>query len=258
MCAEGTRSPPPQFQRVSRCLRLARFSPYEPHRGHRPRRRRREEAQEARSSWPRPRRPRSCSSRSGLSRLKPAAPTVEKSAIWMDTVKRGPMLRQVRGPGHARARGDPLHLGRDRRPRRAARDPAGRAGHSRTRSCSSCRTPSSSATRSTPSRSCARRRPSSSTCARSPTGRSWTSRPPPRPSRSDFHQAELQAATNEGLYKEGLIAELTVKLSRVRAEELATRNAIEEQRVASVADAAKAQVAVQEAHVEQLKRPRRA
>ena len=35
----------------------------------------------------------------GLSRLKPAAPTVEKSAIWMDTVKRGPMLRQVRGPG---------------------------------------------------------------------------------------------------------------------------------------------------------------
>ncbi|MGH9421276.1 MAG: RND transporter, partial [Thermoanaerobaculia bacterium] len=35
----------------------------------------------------------------GLSRLKPAAPTVDKSAIWMDTVKRGPMLRQVRGPG---------------------------------------------------------------------------------------------------------------------------------------------------------------
>ena len=35
----------------------------------------------------------------GLSRLKPAAPTVEKSTIWMDTVKRGPMLRQVRGPG---------------------------------------------------------------------------------------------------------------------------------------------------------------
>ena len=35
----------------------------------------------------------------GLSRLKPAAPTVEKSTVWMDTVKRGPMLRQVRGPG---------------------------------------------------------------------------------------------------------------------------------------------------------------
>ena len=35
----------------------------------------------------------------GLSRLKPAAPTVEKSTVWVDTVKQGPMLRQVRGPG---------------------------------------------------------------------------------------------------------------------------------------------------------------
>jgi HlyD family secretion protein len=35
----------------------------------------------------------------GLSRLQPAAPRVEKSSIWMDTVKRGEMLRQVRGNG---------------------------------------------------------------------------------------------------------------------------------------------------------------
>ncbi len=35
----------------------------------------------------------------GLSRLQPAAPRVEKSTIWMDTVKRGEMLRQVRGNG---------------------------------------------------------------------------------------------------------------------------------------------------------------
>jgi HlyD family secretion protein len=35
----------------------------------------------------------------GLSRLKPAAPLVEKSSIWMDTVKRGEMLLQVRGNG---------------------------------------------------------------------------------------------------------------------------------------------------------------
>lgn len=35
----------------------------------------------------------------GLSRLKPAAPTVERSSIWTDTVKRGEMLRQVRGNG---------------------------------------------------------------------------------------------------------------------------------------------------------------
>src|SRR3954471_119425 len=36
----------------------------------------------------------------GLSlRLKPAAPPVEMSTVWPDTVRRGPMLREVRGLG---------------------------------------------------------------------------------------------------------------------------------------------------------------
>jgi len=35
----------------------------------------------------------------GLSRLKPAALPVERSSVWIDTVKRGEMLRQVRGTG---------------------------------------------------------------------------------------------------------------------------------------------------------------
>ena len=34
-----------------------------------------------------------------LARLQPAAPTVERATVWVDTVKRGPMLRQVRGLG---------------------------------------------------------------------------------------------------------------------------------------------------------------
>lgn len=34
-----------------------------------------------------------------LSRLEPAAPTVERSTVWVDKVKRGEMLRQVRGSG---------------------------------------------------------------------------------------------------------------------------------------------------------------
>jgi HlyD family secretion protein len=46
---------------------------------------------------------------------------------------------------------------------------------------------------------------------------------------------------------------LTLKLSKVRAEEMATRNEIEERRLSVVADSAKAMVRVQEAHVEQLK-----
>src|SRR5450755_791822 len=35
----------------------------------------------------------------GLSRLKPAAPSVDRATVWTDEVKRGPMLREVRGLG---------------------------------------------------------------------------------------------------------------------------------------------------------------
>jgi HlyD family secretion protein len=35
----------------------------------------------------------------GLSQLKPAAPSVDKAALWVDTVRQGPMVIQVRGPG---------------------------------------------------------------------------------------------------------------------------------------------------------------
>jgi len=35
----------------------------------------------------------------GVSRLKPAAPSVERATVWIDTVKRGPMLRDERGIG---------------------------------------------------------------------------------------------------------------------------------------------------------------
>lgn len=34
-----------------------------------------------------------------LGRLKPAAPTVERSTIWIDSVRLGTMLRSVRGSG---------------------------------------------------------------------------------------------------------------------------------------------------------------
>src|SRR6478735_12197720 len=35
----------------------------------------------------------------GLSRLQPAAPSVEAATLWPDSVKRGTMVRQVRGLG---------------------------------------------------------------------------------------------------------------------------------------------------------------
>ena len=35
----------------------------------------------------------------GLAQLRPAAPTVERGTLWIDTVKQGEMLREVRGNG---------------------------------------------------------------------------------------------------------------------------------------------------------------
>src|SRR5258708_25424193 len=35
----------------------------------------------------------------GLTKLRPAAPSVDRATIWPDEVKRGPMLREVRGLG---------------------------------------------------------------------------------------------------------------------------------------------------------------
>jgi HlyD family secretion protein len=43
-------------------------------------------------------------------RLKPAAPLVDRATIWTDTVKRGPLLRQVRGPGTLVPREDRIRL----------------------------------------------------------------------------------------------------------------------------------------------------
>ncbi len=188
----------------------------------------------------------------GLSRLKPAAPTVDKSAVWMDTVKRGSMLRQVRGPGTL----VPEEI------RFITAETDGRVERLVILPGAPVRPDSILIEMSNPvverdaldAESQLRAAQAELVNVRAQSDKEIMDQQAAAATvRSDFHQAELQAATNEGLFKEGLIAELTVKLSRVRAEELATRNGIEEKRVKSVADAAEAQVAVQQAHVEQLK-----
>src|SRR5581483_1384185 len=35
----------------------------------------------------------------GVARLTPAAPSVDRATVWVDTVRRGPMVRDVRGIG---------------------------------------------------------------------------------------------------------------------------------------------------------------
>jgi HlyD family secretion protein len=66
-----------------------------------------------------------------------------------------------------------------------------------------------------------------------------------------YHQAKLQAETDEQLLKDGLVSELNYKRSKLTAEEMEKRNKIEQQRVAVQAESAKARLTAQQAQVDQ-------
>ncbi|HEY2932366.1 MAG TPA: HlyD family efflux transporter periplasmic adaptor subunit [Acidobacteriota bacterium] len=68
---------------------------------------------------------------------------------------------------------------------------------------------------------------------------------------SDYNQAKMKADTDEQLVKEGLIADLTRKLSKVTADELANRNSIEQKRLSIAAESIRAQLAAQRTRVDQ-------
>lgn len=70
---------------------------------------------------------------------------------------------------------------------------------------------------------------------------------------SDYQQSKMQAERDDLLAKEGLVSDLNAKLSRARADTLANRDKIENQRLSIVDDAIKAQVQVYDARVQQFK-----
>jgi len=190
----------------------------------------------------------------GLSRLKPAAPTVEKSTVWIEAVKRGPMLRQVRGPGSL------VPVPEGIRHITAVTD--GRVERLLVQPGAIVKPDTVLIEMSNPE------------LARDALDAEWQLKAVQAEAanvgvrlqrelmdqqaaaatvESDYHQAQLQAQTNEDLFKQGLVAELTLKISEVRSQELATRNEIEKKRLAVYAESARAQNAVQQAHVEQLR-----
>ena len=190
----------------------------------------------------------------GLSRLKPAAPTVEKSTVWVDTVKQGPMLRQVRGPGSLVPEAEGIRVisaATDGRIERMMVQPGAvvepdtvllvLSNPELQRDAIDAQWQLKAAQAEAANVRVRLQRDLMDQQASAATVE------------SDFHQAQLQAETNQGLFDEGLVAGLTLKLSKVRAEELQTRNEIEKKRLGVYADSARAQSDVQEAHVEQLR-----
>jgi HlyD family secretion protein len=190
----------------------------------------------------------------GLSRLKPAAPTVDKGTLWMDKVKRGPMLRQVRGPGSLVVESSGIRVlsaATDGRVERLLLEPGAKVTPDTVLlEMSNPELEKDALDSSQALKAGIADLVNAKVKAQRDT---LDQKADAARVESDYHQAELQAETNEGLYKEGLVAQLTLKLSQVRAEELKTRNQLEQQRMAIAEDAARALVDAQEAHVAQLR-----
>jgi HlyD family secretion protein len=70
---------------------------------------------------------------------------------------------------------------------------------------------------------------------------------------AEFSQAKLQAEADQDLHNQGLIGDLTLKLSQVRAEELATRHELEQERLEIASDSVDAQLLAEKARVEQVR-----
>ncbi|MEW6161464.1 MAG: efflux RND transporter periplasmic adaptor subunit [Verrucomicrobiota bacterium] len=68
-----------------------------------------------------------------------------------------------------------------------------------------------------------------------------------------YQRAKLEAEVNEALARDGLVPAITLKQSKSNAEQLAKLDEIEQQRLGISGEAIKAQLAVQEAKVEQLR-----
>jgi HlyD family secretion protein len=70
---------------------------------------------------------------------------------------------------------------------------------------------------------------------------------------AEYSQAKIQLDTDEVLAKQGLVAELLLKISRVKVQDLANRLKVEQQRLAISGKATKAQINAQDARIQQLR-----
>jgi HlyD family secretion protein len=187
----------------------------------------------------------------GLSRLKPAAPSVEKSTLWMDSVKRGPMLRQVRGLGTLV-------------PEEILWIPAvneGRVEKVLLRPGAPVQPNTVLLVLSNPELELAAEdlkwqvRAAEANLADLKV-RLETARLDLRASvarvESEFIQAKLKWERDEALAREGLTPDLNVKLSRATAEESAKRFEIDKKRLEISVQSAEAQIAAQKVQIEKL------
>jgi HlyD family secretion protein len=188
----------------------------------------------------------------GVSRLKPAAPSVDRATVWPDTVKRGPMLRQVHGLGTL----VPEDI------RWIPATTQGRVERILVKPGALVNPDTILLELSNPelqrdlldAEMQVKGAEADYTSLRVRLEKDLLDQQANAATvQANYSQAKLEAQVNEDLAKQGLIADLPLKVSKVRAEELATRNEIERKRLAINAEAVKAQLAAQQARVEQYR-----
>jgi HlyD family secretion protein len=187
-----------------------------------------------------------------LAQMKPAAPTVERATVWVDTVKRGSMVRQVRGLGTlvpedtrwlpattlGRVERIVLRPGAEVRPDSVILElsnPQVEQEAINARLALQAADANLANLRVQLQNELLAQQAGAATV------------------QADYTQARLQAEVNEELAKQQLISELVRKQSQVRAEELKTRNEIEGQRLATAKESIEARIRVQQAAVDQAR-----
>jgi HlyD family secretion protein len=186
----------------------------------------------------------------GLARLEPAAPSVERATVWLDTVKRGEMLRQVRGTGTL----VPVEIrwitaATDARVERIVELP-GTIVTPDTVILELSNSELSLATLEAESQARAARAQLKELEVRLQSQRLDQQATVARVE-SEQKQAELQSDAKTRLAAEGLVADIDLKLAQTTAAETARRLKIEEERLSIAGESMEAQLAVQRAELEQ-------
>ena len=187
-----------------------------------------------------------------LARLKPAAPTVERSSVWIDTVKRGPMIRQVRGIGTL----VPEEI------RWVAARTQGRVDRVLLRPGDQVQPDSVILVLINPDVEQAAANAESQLDAAEAErlslavklrGDVLSVQSSAAGAKADFEQTRIRAEVNEKLFQQGLATELDLRLTRINAETSAARHSVEQQRLVFVQESIAPQLAVKEAEVKRLR-----
>ena len=190
----------------------------------------------------------------GISRLKPAAPTVDRSTIWTDTVKRGSMLRQVRGlgtliPSHEDVRQIPAET--EATVIRIVKLPGSLVEPNTVLvEMSNPQLEQEALDAQLQVKAAEAEYQSLKVKLDSDL---MTQKAGAATVNADYAEAQRQAQTDKALYDLRVISGLAAKASAGKAQELVTRNDIEDQRLQINQKAIASQLAVQQAKVEQMR-----